>query len=322
MKKISIYTLKSLRKLYELMFSIPVIEKPFCEQDPDKVSEIIYNKLIDNKPCMIARFGSTELTTLVNYIGVEKNERNISKYIKGEALPWWWNENIILQMQQWSGFFPPTEANIVQFCQLMQEDMKWIDVLGSWLGDEHYFASKLSNSVSVELELLSPYFSKDPWTKALAGKKVLVVHPFAEQIEYQYQRRKLLFANPDILTDFELSTIKAVQSLGGEDNGFQNWFSALNWMKAEMDKQDFDICLIGCGAYGFPLAAHAKRAGKKAVHMGGGLQLLFGIKGKRWENPNYNKDYNYAALMNEYWVRPGENLKPKNAENVEGACYW
>lgn len=47
-----------------------------------------------------------------------------------------------------------------------------------------------------------------------------------------------------------------------------------------MDKIDYDICLIGCGAYGFPLAAHAKRKGKKAVHLGGALQLLFGIKGK------------------------------------------
>ena len=26
---------------------------------------------------------------------------------------------------------------------------------------------------------------------------------------------------------------------------------------------------LGCGAYGFPLAAHVKRMGKKAIHMGG-----------------------------------------------------
>lgn len=49
-------------------------------------------------------------------------------------------------------------------------------------------------------------------------------------------------------------------------------------MKDEIDKRDYDIALIGCGAYGFPLAAHIKRSGKKAVHLGGALQLLFGIK--------------------------------------------
>lgn len=93
-------------------------------------------------------------------------------------------------------------------------------------------------------------------------------------------------------------------------------------MKDEIDHQDYNICLIGAGAYGFPLAAHVKRQGKKAVHLGGSLQLLFGIIGKRWENPNYNKHYDYAALINEYWVRPGAKFQPKNSKKVEEACYW
>lgn len=33
--------------------------------------------------------------------------------------------------------------------------------------------------------------------------------------------------------------------------------------------------------YGFPLAAHVKHKGKQAIHLGGTLQLLFGIKGNR-----------------------------------------
>jgi hypothetical protein len=93
-------------------------------------------------------------------------------------------------------------------------------------------------------------------------------------------------------------------------------------MKCEIDKADFDVCLIGCGAYGFPLAAHVKRMGRKAVHFGGSLQLLFGIKGKRWEDPNYNPVYNYAKLMNEHWIRPDESEKPSIASKVENACYW
>lgn len=68
-------------------------------------------------------------------------------------------------------------------------------------------------------------------------------------------------------------------------------------------------------------SAHVKRMGKKAVHMGGSLQLLFGIKGKHWENPDYNPVYNYAQLVNEHWVYPAEEEKPKNALSVEGGCY-
>ena len=137
-----------------------------------------------------------------------------------------------------------------------------------------------------------------------------------------------MFDNPDMLPQFKLQTIKAVQSIGGDNNDFRDWFDALYWMESEIDKRDYDVCLIGCGAYGFPLAAHVKRSGKKAVHLGGSLQLLFGIKGSRWENPDYGvKEWgipkgSYSSLINEFWVRPGEAHKPRNAENVENGCYW
>ena len=160
-------------------------------------------------------------------------------------------------------------------------------------------------------------------------QKVVVVHPFAETIEQQYLKREFLFNNKEVLPNFKsLNVIKAVQTLGEGDTRFKDWFEALDYMKTEIDKMDYDVCLIGCGAYGFHLAAHVKRSGKKGIHLGGALQLLFGIKGKRWEDPNYGvKEWGipsglYSNLMNEYWVRPGENDRPKNAEKVEGACYW
>lgn len=51
-------------------------------------------------------------------------------------------------------------------------------------------------------------------------------------------------------------------------------------MENEISGIDFDICILGCGAYGLSLAATIKRMGKKAVHMGGGSQLLLVLKGK------------------------------------------
>ena len=80
---------------------------------------------------------------------------------------------------------------------------------------------------------------------------------------------------------------------------------------------DFDIALVGCGAYGFPLSIKLKQAGKQVIHVGGALQVLFGIKGARWDNsPKVN------CLYNEHWVRPGDNERPADSKNVEGACYW
>lgn len=320
MNRIIHFILKALQKVYIRIGKNNLII-PLKENNPDKVSQLIYDKLMSDDPCMIARFGSTELNAITNYRGIKQYKNHYIDFIKGKSPQWWWNKKGLEEIFTCSGFFPPTPQMVSKFSEMMINDMPLVDILGSWRPQENYFKEELKQASFVNLELLNPYWSKIPWTKALRGKKVLVVHPFAETIKKQYARRELLFKNPEILPEFELKTIKAVQSLGG-NNQFNNWFDALQWMKNEMDKIDYDICLIGCGAYGFPLAAYAKRKGKKAVHLAGALQLLFGIRGARWENPHYNETYNYAALMNEYWVKPSENEKPQNAQQVEGACYW
>lgn len=321
--------LKICRKLYAKTFGgyqLPLLQR---EEDPDKASEMIYNLLMADKPCMIARFGAFELATLVNYLGVKDSNHSIIKFIKGEQPEWWWNERLIKYMNTNAGFFPPTHQAITQFCDLMMQDMKELNLLGCWVKNEAWFTKELKHIQRVHLRLLEPFWADKPWTRCLKNKNIVVVHPFTEDILSQYNNRTLLFSNPDTLPKFaSLRTVKAVQSLGGEDNGFKDWFEALKWMEDEVDKEDYDICLIGCGAYGFPLAAHVKRQGKKAVHLGGALQLLFGIRGKRWENPSYGvREWgipygSYSSLMNKYWVRPGEGGRPKNANQVEGGCYW
>ena len=187
------------------------------------------------------------------------------------------------------------------------------------------------NVHKVQLETLYPFFVNKPWTLALKGKKVLVVHPFDQSIRYQYLHRDKLFENKDILPEFELITFRAVQSVAGTKTPFKDWFEALKYMEDKISEIDFDICIIGCGAYGLPIAAHVKKIGKKAFHLGGGTQLLFGIKGKRWEEnypkvwnyrPNESINTNYNDLFNKFWGYPDEKEKPDNAKSVENACYW
>lgn len=54
-----------------------------------------------------------------------------------------------------------------------------------------------------------------------------------------------------------------------------------------------------------------------ALSIWGVIQLLFGIKGKRYvENPEV------AKYLNDYFIFPPEADKPNNLEIVEGGCYW
>ena len=321
MNKTEILILKSLRKAYQTFSNPKVKAKPICEQDPDIASEIIYKALLSDKPFMIARFGANELACVTNYLSVKIQKHNIFSYIKGDQFDWWWNSNIINKMYVGAGFFPPEIDKIEQFCESMLEVIPQVDFLGSWLASENNIEHLMGYHHKIKLIHFDPFWSSQPWTRALEGKKVLVVHPYASTIEKQYKNRELIFKN-NLLPVFELHTIKAVQSIAGLKTEFSDWFEALEHMKSQINKIDFDICLIGAGAYGFPLAAHVKQIGKKGFHIGGSLQLLFGIRGKRWERENYNSDYNYTKLMNEYWVRPGDEETPLNANAVENACYW
>ena len=324
--RIDHFILLGLQKTYKNIFIATSKESMQRENNSNIVSQKLINLIKSDKPIMVARYGATELMCIINYLGVKSGRPNLISYIRNNKFDWWWDEKKLNQIEQWSGFFPATIENVERFCQLMINDSSQVDALASWLDNEKYLGKYLKKAYRFQGLFLDPFWSSTPWTVALKGQKVLVIHPFESAIKSQYNKREFLFSNPDILPEFELYTIKAVQSLGGECQ-YSSWFEALDAMKFEIDKIDFDVCLLGCGAYGFPLAAYIKQKGKKAIHMGGSLQLLFGIKGKRWENPMYGAkeleiEGKYPALMNEFWIYPGEEGKPKNASIVEGACYW
>lgn len=265
----------------------------------------IADRIINNIPTAVSRFGATEMMILrkSEYKNLfEKNPRNFDAAMK--------------QMKMYSGFFPEDHQAICKFYELMISLLPNIDLLGEWnLPMEEYFISKYMKRTQLTwLGHLEPWATNKPWSGALEGKRVVIVHPFADTIREQYARRQLIWNQKNILPDFELRVVKAVQTIAGErDERFEDWFDALEYMYLEIIKEEFDVAIIGCGAYGMPLALKIKRHGKIAIHLGGDTQLMFGIRGKRWEGFPY---------YNEYWVAPSENEKPKNALLVENACYW
>ncbi len=93
--------------------------------------------------------------------------------------------------------------------------------------------------------------------------------------------------------------------------------AALADLKTRMDAADFDVALVGAGAFSLPLVTHARRRGKVGVHLGGTLQVLFGVYGGRWKD---NKDYQH--FINGSWVRPDETETPPTVHKIENACYW
>jgi len=332
--KIQDTAIRAARKLYRISTSKKFLN-PKCEMNRQVANDIIFSSLQNDEPCMISRFGTVELNCINNYLCITSNDNYFKKlrnFITDNTHTPWWNVEHFRAMALNAGIFPPSVNTSEKFAERYLSDIPQIDILGSFQYQERFMP--LKNEVQkVHLETLYPFFVEKPWTRALYEKKVLVVHPFEDTIRHQYAKRTKLFANQDILPDFELKTIKAVQSAAGQDVKYKDWFEALAHMEQQIASTDFDVCLLGCGAYGLPLAAFVKRIGKKAVHIGGGTQLLFGIKGKRWERgaykegiwkyrPNEEININYYDLFNPNWVYPRDSETPKNAHKVEGACYW
>ena len=311
--------LKATRRLL-LPFHHNKPAEPVIEMSRMEAARMIKECLEGDKPAMIARFGCTELNTIVNYLGVKNSPHSVWKFVTWKVFQWWWEPAWLKAIQQNAGFFPVNDESLARYAQMTLQDAAELDILGSRFYKEYYIREYIPATCrKCKLFDLQPNYAAEDvsneWTQALKGKNVLVVYPFSDTIRKQYPKRRQLFPNPDFMPEFNLLTIKAVQSLGGVSD-FEDWFSALQYMKDEMDKLPYDVAIIGCGAYGFNLAAHAKRTGHKAILLGGATQLLFGIMGKRWEDKSYN------IPVNEYWCRPGESERPASYNKVENGCYW
>jgi hypothetical protein len=220
-----------------------------------QASNIIKLKLSQDKPVFIARFGFVELDCTVAYLNKERPFlKNSFDFIRGE-MGFFWEEKVFEHMSVNAGFFPTTKPMVEKFCHLMLKEAEQVDILGSWLKAEKFVNEKISHVIKIPISDIEPYLHQDPWSEVLEGKRVLVIHPFVDSIRSQYNNKSNLFADKRVLPDFDLKTIKAVQSIANNQTPFSNWFVALEHMKEEVLKTDFDIAIIGCGAYGFPLGA-------------------------------------------------------------------
>lgn len=289
-----------------------------------EANDCVYELLASGKPAMISKFGTVELSNLVSRninetTGLTKEIIHDFLHYRNVDIGY---QSALKNLCSNAGFFPYDLDLGLKWYQLMMEDIKQVDILGSYIYQERYIAQYMNCYKRINIDgYFAPFRWKDPWTKILKDKRVLVVHPFVNSIKYQYEHnREKLFENPDVLPKFkELILVKAVQTQAdAKDPRFKNWFEALQYMKDEIDKHEYDIALIGCGAYGMCLAAHIKRRGKQAVHLASMTQMLFGIYGKRW----LDSEPECRKFINNYWIRPTADEKPAGANKIEGGCYW
>jgi len=150
----------------------------------------------------------------------------------------------------------------------------------------------------------------------MSGRKVLAISSFDGLIQRQYSSGNVYKIYERFPTLSELSTIKFPYCF--LNNGpHQNYFETLDAIFEEIRNIDFDIALLGCGAYGHMLCHRIhEELNKDAIYIGGSIQTIFGILSKR------EKDCS-SLPVNQYWITDiPEEYKPANYKSIENGCYW
>jgi len=266
----------------------------------EEIRKCILKSLRENTGALIGRHGSTELTCILSqdpkkhcdrletYSGIFGDHMSwLPEYIKACAAA-----DIFA-----AGWFEP----------LAEAELAYINLLNP--------SAKL-----IPLRSLEPYYSQVPWTQALSGEHVCVVSSFA--ISMKTQDLKCIWER-EILPDCTWSFVRSYypHSIGGPKctwpRGIDSSLQAIDYLESEVLKSGSKIVLIGCGGLAMPLAHRLKQKGLVAIVLGGAIQILFGIKGFRWENHSV-----ISKFFNDSWVFPSADEVPLGAEKIEHGCYW
>jgi len=280
--------------------------------------ELVYSKITDailkGTPFSALRIGGNERLGLI--------------VLHGGYIP----DMRLEQIYSVAGLFPKNKALLLKFMKQFQESLKSADLLGLWYGKNEYaqyVQAGMSASVCNFYDFSGHYGAfasgRDPgWFSALKGKKVMVISSFASLIFERANKitwdqiwaGRIPWFEPDeiIPADFPYGFDADAEAMYGDS------LSLLDSFKSRFleDLRRADVVLAGCGAYAIPLLAWVKQEGKVGIHLAGQIQLLFGIRGHRWDvNPAFSD-----RLYNDYWIHPPEKYVPKSAKKVENSCYW
>lgn len=296
------------------------------QTDIEEGSKNIQDIAQSGQPFLVGRNGSTELQLLYFYI--------TWRTISGKPYP----DNLKQGIHIYSGVFPESDTLIDEWCKTYLESLSELDItVAGWY--KPLFSVEMGvlgkyappHCPRIPLRSLEPYYSGSQhwWTHALAGHKICVVSSFAETIKKQVESgatgaiwRGAQAGLLDI-SGAQWSFVKAgyapsiALGRGGWPAGVHSWRDAIDLLEREVVATGASTALIGCGGLGLILGARLKKRGISAIILGGAIQVLFGIKGKRWETHDI-----ISKFWNPFWVWPAADEIPGGAQFVEGGCYW
>jgi hypothetical protein len=179
----------------------------------------------------------------------------------------------------------------------------------------------------IPLRSLEPYYEppENQWTSLLKDQDVAVISSFTKTASEQVKKgaykiwgdRKVL---DDTIRWHWIQTGHPPSVAKGSNEwpaNISTWQDAAKYIVGEVVRSGARIVLIGCGGLSMPIANMLALRGHCVIVMGGAIQVLFGIKGKRWSTHPV-----ISTFWNDAWVWPSPQETPAGAGLIEGGCYW
>lgn len=223
-----------------------------------------------------------------------------------------------------SGVFPPQREQFNQFLDTYRKSVAALDGIHLWQDSEFLkaYEKELAESLCpratrLSSQVLSPF----SFLPEISDLQWLVISPFIKTMKSQEDRLGKIhsfypwhpkfhhLANPPFYLRCPFFSYL-------EKTSYPDWQAGLEHLTEQALQFDFDVALVGAGAWSLPLLANLKKSGKKGIHTGGATQLIFGIKGRRWDQEGWHMPYN------QFWVRPLPEDTPKGHMRKEDGCYW
>ena len=267
--------------------------------------------LTEKKPFLAGKIGGAELMAL-EYL----DHRLKFEWPRG----WSWRRPAS-RLHNNAGFFPIQKGPFLRWNQEMRRSIAATDFLCMWQEDaflKAYETAIVSSFAPRSFAVPMSALGRNILPK-IASCRWLVISPFVKTMQEQLLCMKQV-NDPDGKWDVDWAHLeKTCQFVRCpfqshlEPSPYASWEEGLEKLTKEVSLKDFDVALIGAGAWSLPLGSRIKKMGKSAIHMGGEMQLLFGIKGKRWAN---------TMMYNSSWVTADPDERPINRNSVEDGCYW
>lgn len=282
----------------------------------EETQSFISGRISAGGSTLIARPGGTESEALDQFLRNRVRSSSVSvlrpysRFLRSRALA---NSGIIARTDVEFDEFAMEYLKSTLAASLLAYGAFAPGALGLVLARERT-GEKNTNFLNLEpLEALSSGIR--PWTDSLAGKKVLLVHPFVNSIRAQHE--KIQSAKVEwFLPAFELIVVSPPRTVTTTSAEATTWLTELKRVEEEIEMHDFDVAILGAGSYGLPLAHFVARQNRVAIHLGGTTQLLFGISGKRWANHPWTTDH-----FRDTWVSPMQRDLFPGVTGIEGGSY-